>query len=128
MLKVNTKFGDIFIDEAPATDGKVRIYDSERRYMSYTEAETIEGFAEANKTSFLEEVQSLASAFKACESIDDLINNIIFKWDLISADWKSVADHLNKVACETVYKTPESLLTNEYVNKVGDYYIVVSEG
>lgn len=123
MRKIETKFGDLFIEELNNVEekGRIKIYDSEKRYLDYRSFETLEDFARINKTSLEEEYQIFIERLESDITIENLISNFIDnRYDLITKDWKKTASLLEE-------NSEEELLNNEWVNKIGDYWIVVSE-
>lgn len=135
MIEINTKFGKIFIEDInfcdPSEnldyDDKVRLFDSENRYLNYIENETLLDWAETENISLAEAVERHIKEIESCETIEDLLGKVIEgDYAFYSKDWEEVA-HFMQPLCIDEYLTPESLLGNEWVNKIGDYYIVVEE-
>lgn len=126
MREIRTKVGTIYL-EKDSGDYKVRILDSHKRYMDYIEVETFEDDAEENGNTFSDAVERYITALASSKTVDALVEQIHWTWELISDDWAMVANYFNENAHETLYSSPESLLENEWVNKIGDYYVVICE-
>ena len=133
MQQINTKFGPIFIEantdkNVPvfdSNDGKVRILDSEKRYMDYFETETLYEMARVNGHTTKEELVLYIKRIENSDTIENLVEKFT-DYELITTDWEEVASFMRNF-CIDEYATPESLLSNEWINKIGNYYIVISE-
>ena len=63
---------------------------------------------------------------KNCKTIEDLLIYINLSWDEYSVDWEKIADILVE-RTEHQINSVDELLENEWVNKIGDYYILITE-
>ena len=61
-----------------------------------------------------------------CSTIDELLDYISLSWDEYSVEWENVADSLVERTEHQINSVGE-LLENEWVNKIGDYYILITE-
>lgn len=123
-IDVETKFGNISI-EYPLTeenDGKIRVFDSNGKYIDYIETESIANKAEEKGVSFEEALLSYIELIKNEENIVDFLNLFCSCWDTVTnlIGWTVFAEHLK-------VKTREEVLDNEYVNVIGDSLILISE-
>lgn len=127
MIKLPTKFGDLYVDLWFGKDNKLRIYDSEKRYLNYIEKETILEAAEIAASTPAHTLLDFYHRLKCCNSLDSFLRKVVENtYRVASKDWEIIASYLRHF-CIDKYDSPESLLTNEWVNKIGDYYIVVEE-
>lgn len=115
MKEVKTKLGIIFVEELndDREEGRIKIYDSDKRYLDYVSDEDLDYDA------FIAELQMK-------EDMRELLNFIGVSWYFFSIDWKDAAWYFS-VPGKVEYDSPESLLTNEYVNRIGNTYIVIGE-
>ena len=115
MKEVKTKLGIIFVEEMndDREDGRIKIYDSDKRYLDYVSDEDLDYDA------FIAELQMK-------EDMRDLLNFIGVSWHFFSIKWRDAAAYFC-VPGKAEYSSPESLLTNEYVNRIGSAYIIISE-
>ena len=111
MKEVKTKLGILFIEEPndDREEGRIKIYDSDNRYLDYVSDENLDYDA------FIAELQMK-------DGMIEILNFIGVSWNIFSANWKVAAAY-----SRTYGDSPESLLSNEWVNRVGDTYIVVNE-
>lgn len=120
LMAITTKFGTIYVETTASSDGKFRVYDSEKRYLNYIEAETV---ADWTKKESLSEKEVIKNYYAELKNINDFVENNCV---LCTKDWEEVASFMRNF-CISDFSTEESLLENEWVNKIGDYYIVVEE-
>lgn len=124
-IEVETKFGKISI-EYPIEDNdddKIRILDSNGSYMDYIERESFENRAEEHGTTFEEEVKAFADELTEITEIADLCNAICCdSWVMayLEEHWTEIAEYM-------YYETKEDVLESDFVNRVGEYLILVSE-
>ena len=59
---------------------------------------------------------------KSLNSVEELMDYLCISWECMSDDWKDIANYLSP---ENPEKTEKNLLENEWINVIGDYYIVV---
>lgn len=133
MREIKTKFGPLFIEEYAfdhhipgqrEEEDRIKIFDSEKRYLDYFMVEYLEEAAEINGHSPEKELQLYIDHLERCNTIEDLVDNSVAEgYEFITTDWKKVAEYFDAEK----YTTEESLLDNEWVNKIGNYYVVVSE-
>ena len=122
MKEVITQFGTIYSEDFSCNTDKtkIKIYDSEERYLNYFEASS---FGDSFRSPE-DDLQIHLDYIAKCESIEHLANILFFDgYKLITTDWREAAEFLGIEE----YFMPENLLENEWVNKIGNYYIVVTE-
>lgn len=133
MRKINTKFGPLYIDELTddrhtgRDEGKIKLYDSYEQYMDYFETETFYEIAEANGNTPEEELDNYIKCLENYDTIESLVENAITSgYEIITQSWKEVAAHLG-IALKDEARALQEVDNNEWVNQIGDYFIVVSE-
>lgn len=134
MREINTKFGKLYIDELTddrhtgRDEGKIKLYDSYERYMDYFETETFYNLAEANERTPEEELEAYIQFLENCETIGELLENTITEgYELVTENWKVVAEHLGVAYKRDEMRVFQEVVNNEWVNIIGDHYIVVFE-
>lgn len=126
---IETKFGTIYIEELNSEReeiDRIKVFDSEQKYMDYYDISVLEDCAKELNITLQEEYQIRINNLKESDTIDVLVSSILFTWDFITVDWFEVADYLD-IDYPNKQMVLDELWENEYVNKIGDYYIVVSE-
>ena len=132
MKQINTKFGTIYIEEwefdrhkpwQREEEDRVKIFDSNERYLDYFSADSIEENAEYDNITPQELLDKYASDFANIETIEEFLDELGIEYDLITKDRVEVVNYLLDFNVDDDSDIEE----NEWVNKIGDYYIVVSE-
>lgn len=126
---IETKFGTIYIEELNSKRedvDKIKMFDSEKRYLDYIATEFIMDRSDVFGDTTEEELNSYIGEMKECETIEELVQYIGINYELITDDWEEAASYM-KPFCIDEYNSEDELLTNEWINKIGSHYIVVSE-
>ena len=126
---IETKFGTIYIEELNPTreeEDRIKVFDSEKRYFDSIEVEFIMDRADVFGHTMEEELNLYVEKMKECETIEELVQYIGINYELITDDWEEAASYMRPF-CIDEYNSEDELLTNEWINKIGNYYIVVSE-
>ena len=133
MKEINTKFGKLYIDEftddrhTGRNESKIKLYDSNEQYMDYFETETFYEIAEINERTPEEEFEIYIKFLENCDTIESLVKNTVLDgYELITQSWKEVAAYLG-IALKDEARALQEVDNNEWVNQIGDYFIVVSE-
>lgn len=135
MRKIETPFGILYIEEENDREEthRIKIYDSEMRYFDYysldylEEGVTIAEFVE-------EQVKWLAGRKK----LDDLLEGLGIDSYSTSEDWTNLLEDMYQGCAKLVYGkwidetdgseiTEQVVMDNEWVNKIGNTYILVCE-
>lgn len=121
---IKTKYGTIYIEKIGFQEEKerIKIYDSQQGYMDYFSLETIEDTAEINDISPEEYISDIIHKIKYLNNVEELLDYLCIAWECMSDNWKDIANYLSP---ESPEKTEKDLLKNEWVNVIGDYYILV---
>ena len=118
LTEIQTPFGVIYIegkDEADREEpSRVKIFDSGKRYFDYIELEENEAY------------DDLLSKIRDMTNVEDLLSFIAcITRHQLTKDWTVASDILSDEKFH--YDSPEALLENEWVNKIGDTYIVFED-
>lgn len=134
MKKIETKFGILHIEEEndKREKDRIKLYDSEMRFFDYYSLE----YLEEGKT-ITEFVEETAKWITECESLDCLLENLGINYYSTSEDWTDLLDYMYEcVKCVNgkwydelggSEITEQTVMENEWVNKVGNTYILVCE-
>lgn len=134
MKKIETVFGVLYIEEESDREEtwRIKIFDSERRYFDYYNLE----YLEEGKT-ITEFVEETAKWIAKCKSLDSLLEELGINYYTKSEDWTDLLDEMFESARCVDGKwynaidgseiTEQTVMENDYVNKVGDVYIFVSD-
>ena len=132
MKQINTKFGILYIEEwefdhhkpwQREEEDRVKIFDSNERYLDYFSAESIEESAEIEGITPQDVLNEYINKMEHFDTIQGLLDWLGLNDDLITTDRVVVENYLHYFDMDDDSDIEE----NEWVNKIGDYYIVVSE-
>lgn len=121
---IKTNYGTFYIEKIGFQEEKerIKIYDSKQRYMDYFDMEDVEDVAEIHCMSPEEYMADTIHKMKNLKSVEELMEYLCVSWECMSDDWKDIANYLSP---ENPEKTEKDLWENEWINVIGDYYIVV---
>ena len=128
MKQINTKFGTLYIEEwefdhhkpwQREEEDRVKIFDSNERYLDYFSADSIEENAGYDNITPQELLDKYASELAMIETIEEFLDELGIEYDLITKDRVEVVNYF--------VDDDSDIEENEWVNKIGDYYIVVSD-
>lgn len=137
-MKVETKFGVFYIEdwEGREEEDRVKLYDSLGRYLDYFSVDSIEETWNGSWSIFAEEIMRGA---KKCSSVEEFLDYLGINYLKIS---KNLEDILKCIYSEDEYVYRDgkyylkednseiglgSVLENEWVNKIGEFYILVCD-
>lgn len=106
---VQTKFGAISVETlmySRSEEDRIKIYDSDDRYLDYIPLQTLIDSACEMETTVEEEYAARLKAFRETDDIGTLVQ-------LLTMDYISVTD----IPMEE----------NDYVNRIGNHYILMKE-
>lgn len=135
MKKIETKFGTLYLEEEndDREKDRIKIYDSEMRYFDYYNLEYLD--EDQTITEFVEE---MAKWLAECKSLDDLLEGLGIDSYSTSEDWTDLLEDMYNGAAKLVDGkwidstdgseiTEPKVMENEWVNKVGNTYILVCD-
>lgn len=129
MLKeVNTLVGTIYIEDFlfREEDERIKIYDSDKKYLDYISMDTIMDWSEEHHCSCVTILEEYIKYLEKCSTVEKLFEGLGVKYIEYSVEWKVVADKLVEDSEHQINSVME-LLDNDFVNQIGDYYIYISE-
>lgn len=129
MKTIETKFGAIYIEELNEKrdeEERIKCFDSQMKYFDYFSLESLMESAEQKKCSIENILNLYIEGIKECITIYDFCEYMVVGYELITKDLQKACDFMN-LLCIDEYNSEEELLTNEWVNKIGEYYVIVSE-
>ena len=128
LREVKTPLGIVYIENIlfREEDERVKIYDSNKKYLDYISMETIFDGAEDHHCSFITIFEEYIKYLEKCSTVEKLFEGLGIKCVEYSVEWKVVADKLVEDSEHQINSVIE-LLDNDFVNQIGDYYIYISE-
>ena len=128
MQKVITRFGTIYIEDLHdrEEEDRIKVFDSNQRYLDYYPMETVHTLAKNLKSTPYNVLQKEIEKLRGCDDIECLVTMLVSDWEMYTDDWTDVAERLH-IDDEDPHRLLHEVLNNDYVNKIGSYYIVVAE-
>lgn len=129
LYQIKTQFGFIYIEPLVGTreeEDRVKIFDSNTNYIDYIPVDTLLSSAAEQKITVKETYVKRLKAFREAGAIEDLMN-------LISQDWVTIKDNpfeleeLLDIKYVDEKRALHEILNNDYVNQIGQYYILMEE-
>ena len=131
LQEIKTKFGSIYIEQLgeQEEEERIKIYDSNKNYLYYTETSWLEEAAEDGETTTESIFRDWCLSIADYETIELLFYMVGLEYDIITTDWREAAEFLFNPYENPEYEehSEQELLENEWVNKIGKYYIVIKE-
>ena len=123
MRKINNKYlGNFYIEELENREEKnrVKLFDSDKNYLDYLPLERYD----INEPTFEEQYGSYIDILEHFETAQELMDWLVCSCDFIG----SKSDAIKYVLTEWNLPDDEcDPLDSEWVNRIGDIYIVISE-
>lgn len=128
MRLIQTKFGPLYVEHFSQRKEKdrIKIFDSKKRYLDYFNIEYLEEHAKINKVTPYQQLNKYLSGIHNCSNVKNLLNYLGICYEKVSLHWSVIANLLEEITGYE-YTTEEQLLSNEWINQIGDYYILVCE-
>lgn len=128
LREIKTPLGIVYIENIlfREEDERVKIYDSNKKYLDYISMETIFDGAEDHHCSFITIFEEYIKYLGKCSTVEKLFEGLGIKCVEYSVEWKVIADKLVEDSEHQINSVME-LLDNDFVNQIGDYYIYISE-
>jgi len=130
LTKIETPMGVIYIEKRGDREenDRIKIYDSELRYLEYMTYD--------DETSYKNDIFDHVSK---CQTIDEILDLLGIHSRTISEDWQNLLEDLygfdgyyfaGNAPClkeddSLIYE--EKLMENEYINRIGKFYILQSD-
>ena len=135
MKQINTKFGTLYIEEwefdshkpwQREEEDRVKILDSNKNYIGRLPADLIEESAGYDNITPQERLDKYASELANAKTIEDLLDMLDVDYEFVGTKDETIAYLHNELNWD-LPSEDYNPLDNEWVNKIGDYYIVVSD-
>ena len=146
MRKIDTKFGTIYIEDLeydhhnPAgreEEDRVKTFDSLERYLDYWHIDTLLSFAENESTTLEEEYQKLIRWYENANKLEALCPEIRYATNDVEkmalfmyADYDldiEASELVAMISTKNRKGIEELVLSNDFINKIGDWYILIEE-
>lgn len=122
MQKITTKFGDVYIEEFGDHNrekGRIKLFDSECRYLNYLSEDMMKIISDEENMSLMEHYEKVIKEIGQCEKIEDFL-------DYSGCQWIIAVNNID-VFREMSGIDDKNLLDNEWVNKIGEWWIKIAE-
>ena len=146
MRKIDTKFGTIYIEDLEydrhcptmrEEEDRIKIFDSLGRYLDYWTIDTLMEIATSANTTIEDEYQSIIRNYENADNLSAFCPDIRYvtndvekmalfmqaddHWDIDGREIVAMIFDENNKGLE------ELILSNDYVNKIGELYILIEE-
>ena len=122
MKQIDLKFGGkIYMELYGEQEEKyrIKIYDSDKEYLDYFSVESLQEMADMNQKSVQDILDEYAEKMSEKENVIDLLDWLCIEWEAV---WP------NKFrAMETLDMNIQEFSQNEWINRIGNYYIKIAE-
>ena len=125
MRKINNKYlGNFYIEELENREeqDRVKLYDSDEKYLDYLPLERYDDFDPTEE----EQYQGYIEMLESFKTVPDLMEWLVSSWEFIG-DKDQTIKYLHEELNWELPSEDYNPLDNEWVNRIGDIYIVVSE-
>ena len=125
MRKINNNYlGDFYIEELENREeqDRVKLYDSDENYLDYL---PIERYDDTDPTEE-EQYQGYIEMLESFKTVPDLMEWLVSSWEFIG-DKDRTIEYLHEELNWDLPSEDYNPLDNEWVNRIGDIYIVISE-
>ena len=125
MRKINNNYlGDFYIEELENREeqDRVKLYDSDENYLDYL---PLERYDDTDPTEE-EQYQGYIEMLESFKTVPDLMEWLVSSWEFIG-DKDQTIKYLHEELNWDLPSEDYNPLDNEWVNRIGDIYIVVSE-
>lgn len=145
MKTINTKFGTIYIEEleydrhCPAKreeEDRIKIFDSDENYMDHWSMDILEDFARAENKTLEEVYQDIIRRYEDADNLDAICPDIRFDADdiekfVLFMQVDGYLDVENQDLIFDIFHSPDKLHEHikghEYVNRIGNHYLLIEE-
>lgn len=146
MKQINTKFGTIYIEDLeydhhnPAgreEEDRIKIFDSLGRYLDYWTIEHLEDCVEIDGTSMEQVYQEIIDRYEYVDNLCDLCPDIRYATNDVEkmalfmyADYDldiETRELMAMVLTKNMKGLEELVIANDFINKIGDWYILIEE-
>lgn len=125
MRKINNNYlGTFYIEELENREeqDRVKLYDSDEKYLDYL---PLERYDDSDPTEE-ERYQGYIEILESFKTVPDLMEWLVSSWEFIG-DKDQTIKYLHEELNWDLPSEDYNPLDNEWVNRIGDIYIVISE-
>ena len=125
MRKINNKYlGNFYIEELENREeqDRVKLYDSDEKYLDYLPLERYDDFDPTEE----EQYQGYIEMLESFKTVPDLMEWLVSSWEFIG-DKDQTIKYLHEELNWDLPSEDYNPLDNEWVNRIGDIYVVISE-
>ena len=125
MRKINNNYlGDFYIEELENREeqDRVKLYDSDEKYLDYL---PLERYDDSDPTEE-EQYQGYIEMLESFKNVPDLMEWLVSSWEFIG-DKDQTIKYLHEELNWDLPSENYNPLDNEWINRIGDIYIVISE-
>ena len=125
MRKINNNYlGNFYIEELENREeqDRVKLYDSDEKYLDYL---PLERYDDTDPTEE-EQYQGYIEMLESFKTVPDLMEWLVSSWEFIG-DKDQTIKYLHEELNWDLPSEDYNPLDNEWVNRIGDIYIVISE-
>lgn len=125
MRKINNNYlGTFYIEELEKREeqDRVKLYDSDEKYLDYL---PLERYDDTDPT-FEEQYQGYIEMLESFKTVPDLMEWLVSSWEFIG-DKDQTIKYLHEELNWDLPSEDYNPLDNEWVNRIGDIYVVISE-
>ena len=122
MRKINNNYlGNFYIEELENREEKdrVKLYDSDENYLDYL---PLERYDDTDPTEE-EQYDGYVEMLESFKNVPDLMDWLVCDCDFIGNESEAIKYILTEIMPDNEF----DLLDNEWVNRIGDIYIIISE-
>lgn len=106
-------------------EDRIKVFDSFERYMDYWDMDLLEEAAEANEHSLEEEYQNIIKHYEEATSLIQLVESCDIEFK--TKDASEMAKYLGFSWANSEIETEYEILKNEWVNKIGEWWILSTD-
>ena len=125
MRKINNNYlGTFYIEELENREeqDRVKLFDSDENYLDYL---PLERYDDTDLT-FEEQYQGYIEMLESFKTVPDLMEWLVSSWEFIG-DKDQTIKYLHEELNWDLPSEDYNPLDNEWVNRIGDIYVVISE-
>lgn len=125
MRKINNNYlGDFYIEklENREEQDRIKLYDSDEKYLDYL---PLERYDDADPT-FEEQYDGYVEMLESFETIEELLDWLVCDYEFFSTKDATI-QYLHEELNWDLPSEGYDPLDNEWVNRIGDIYVVISE-
>lgn len=131
MKELETPYGKLYIEDLEydrhkpsqrEEEDRIKIFDSNENYLDYFDVDSIIYDAHAKGIKPAELLANYKKIIIDCKNPEELFDVLGINYELITKNRQEVVNYFLSYSTENF-----DIENNEWINKIGDYYVVVSE-